>query len=138
MSEPAPEKLLFRKRHRLGHDLEYAGVFAAKLRKARGPLVVFAKPTDAPEHRLGLSVGRRAGPAHRRVRLKRLIREAFRLERAGLPGPEGSSFDLVVSVRAHDTAPLSAYRRWLVEAVGAIAREHAKRAARDSAGGGDA
>ncbi len=118
---------MFRRRHRLAHDLEYAAVFRAKLRKSRGPLVVFARPTEGSEHRLGLSVGRRAGPAHRRVRIKRLIREAFRLERASLPHPDLGSFDLIVNARAHDIAPLSAYRRWLTEAVTAIAREQSKR-----------
>ncbi|MEQ8769159.1 MAG: ribonuclease P protein component [Phycisphaerales bacterium] len=127
MSEPPPERAVFRRRHRLARDLEYAAVFQEKLRKSRGPLVVFARPTAGPEHRLGLSVGRRAGPAHRRVRIKRLIREAFRLERAGLPHPDLGAFDLVVNARAHDAAPLSAYRRWLSDAVAAIAREQSKR-----------
>jgi len=131
-----PERALFRKRHRIAHDRDYAAVFAAKVRKARGPLVVFARVTDHPEHRLGLSIGRRVGPAHERVRVKRMVREAFRLERAGLPlPPGGGSLDLVVSARAHDPRPLAAYRRDLVGAVEAIARELAKRAER--ARGGD-
>lgn len=130
MSDPPTQRAVLRRRHRLAHDLEYASVFQEKLRKSRGPLVVFAKSTDRDEHRLGLSVGRRAGPAHHRVRIKRLIREAFRLERAGFPHPVSGSFDLVVNARAHDAAPLSAYRRWLTEAVTAIAREQAKRDAK--------
>lgn len=128
---PEPERALFRQRHRVSHDRDYRAVFDAKVRKARGPLVVFARLTDRPEHRLGLSVGRRVGPAHDRVRVKRMIREAFRLERASLPtGPGGGHLDLVVSARAHPRRPLAAYRRDLTEAVGAIVRELARRAER--------
>lgn len=135
--EPTPERALFRKRHRIAHDRDYAAVFAAKLRKARGPIVVFARVTDHAEPRLGLSIGRRVGAAHDRVRVKRMIREAFRLERATLPTPPGGgAFDLVVSARAHDRRPLAAYRRDLVAAVEAIARELAKRADRGGGGGG--
>lgn len=129
MDEPRP---VYRRRHRLTHDREYGAVFNARLRKVRGPLIVFLLPNGLPEHRLGLSVGRRVGKAHDRVRIKRLLREAFRQERAALSTPaSGEGFDLVVSVRAHDPLPLAAYRRLLVEAVAAGARELARR------GGGD-
>ncbi|HEX5656678.1 MAG TPA: ribonuclease P protein component [Polyangiales bacterium] len=47
---------------------------------------------DQPQARLGITVSRQVGNAVRRNRLKRLLREAFRLERALVP----SASDLVV------------------------------------------
>lgn len=62
--------------------------------RARGRLmtvVVRARP-GLPVLRLGLSVSKDHGPAVRRNKIKRILREAFRLERPGLP----VGFDVVV------------------------------------------
>lgn len=91
---------LYRRRHRLTHAREYAAVRADGIRKARGALLITLLPTDRPEHRLGLQVGKRIGKATVRVRAKRLIREAFRLTQRDLPRPEHGSYDIVVSARA--------------------------------------
>jgi ribonuclease P protein component len=56
--------------------------------------VVYAFPNGRDTSRLGLSVGRRAGGAVQRNRIKRRIREAFRTA-SDLP----SGFDLVVIAR---------------------------------------
>lgn len=119
--EPVHEPAVFRKRHRLTHDREYQAVYGAKVRQGGGPLLVFVMPTDRAEHRLGLSVGRRIGGAVARNRVKRMIREAFRLGRAGFPTPAAGAYDLVVTVRAHPPAPLASYQRWLS---GAVQRAH--------------
>ncbi|MEM1330722.1 MAG: ribonuclease P protein component [Planctomycetota bacterium] len=113
----------FRPRHRLGRDLDYRAVFNARLRKGRGPMTVFARPNGLGYDRLGLSVGRKAGPATRRTRLKRLVRESFRLSRDRLPG----GFDLIVNLRAHKPLPFERYRDLLVELCAAAAKEQARR-----------
>jgi len=113
----------FRPRDRVSLDRDYRSAFAARLKKARFPLVVFGRPNGLDHPRLGLSVGRRVGGATTRNRVKRLLREAFRLGRADLP----AGFDLVVSVRPHRPLPLREYRRLLVDASAAVAAEHARR-----------
>jgi ribonuclease P protein component len=127
--------LTYRKRHRLSKDADYRAVYAEKIKKARGPLLVFVRPNGLPEHRLGLAVGRRAGNAVTRNRIKRLLREAFRHERLALARPDAppdrqSAYDIIVSVRPHAPMPLPAYRESLVDLVARCHREHERRTRR--------
>lgn len=117
----------FRHGDRLHGDRAFTAVFDAKLRKSRGPLTVFMKPTDLPRHRLGLSIGRRVGPAVRRNRLKRHLREAFRLSRSAFPCHPQGCYDIVISARAHEPLRLAAYQALLTELVAEAARVHHKR-----------
>lgn len=130
----------YRARHRLSGRAEFNAVYGAKIRKAQGPILVFIKPSTLPEHRLGLSVSRKTGNAVARSRFKRLIREAFRLERARLPRPDQTSgpaaYDIIVALRPHTPLPLASYRTALVELVARAAREHDKRASRARGPGG--
>lgn len=87
--------LTFRRWQRLAHDRQYQAVYAAKVSRTRGPLVVHGAPNGLTHSRLGLSVGSRVGGAVVRNKAKRIVREAFRLD-LGL-WPRG--FDFVVSVR---------------------------------------
>ncbi|MEM0982316.1 MAG: ribonuclease P protein component [Planctomycetota bacterium] len=130
--ETLRRRLLFRARHRVSHDLDYRAAYRGKLRKNAGPLVIFARPTEHTEHRLGLSVGRKVGNAVKRNRIKRLLREAFRHELPNLPEAESGAYDLVVNVRPHEVAALADYRRWLVSAAERADREARKRARKDA------
>lgn len=121
----------FRARHRLSHNREYQAVYAGKLKKPVGPLVVFALGNGLAEHRLGLSVGRRVGNAVTRVRIKRGVREAFRLTRHHLPcAPDGGGYDLVVVVRPHTPEGTGQYMNWLSRAVRQISATDQRRDAR--------
>ena len=65
--------------------------------------VLFAMPNDLGRCRLGITVTRKVGTAVRRNRIKRRVREVFRLHRSSLsPG-----LDLVVNARsALDATPV--------------------------------
>lgn len=85
---------------------DFQRVFAHRVRSDLGWIVIHAAPNSLPRIRLGLSIGVRVGKAVRRVRVKRMIREAFRLQRSGLP----VGLDIVVGARSHGDRPLADYK----------------------------
>src|SRR5688572_32523728 len=97
------------KSHHLRLPREFDSVYAAKVRESRGPLSVFALPNDLGHPRLGLSVSRKVGTAVRRNRIRRLLKEAFRLMQHDLP----RGYDSVVVVRPHEPQLLADYQRML-------------------------
>ena len=93
----------FPRKARLLRQKDFETVYRRGTRLTVRPLHVRALPRDqeVPEaeppgkrSRLGLSIGRKVGPAHVRNRWKRAIREAFRLHRHRLP----DAYDLVIGV----------------------------------------
>ena len=123
-----PATYRYSRKLRLQHALEFQAAYAGKVRESRGPLTVFAIPNVLGHPRLGLSVGRKVGTAPKRNRIKRLLREAFRLMQHDLP----HGYDLVINVRPHETAMLADYQRMLSAAV---VKLHAKWSGRGAAGG---
>ena len=109
-------RLTFPSTMRLSGERAFAAVFDAKVRRGAGPLTFYALPNTLGHHRLGLTVPRRVGNAVRRNRVKRLLREAFRLQQHELPG----THDIVVVVRPHEATEQATYARWMREAVAGL------------------
>jgi ribonuclease P protein component len=80
---------------RLAEREAFDKAFALRASASDERLIVYAVPNGLAYCRLGLRVGRRYGNAVRRNRLKRLLREAFRLNRHLWP----TGWDLVVTPR---------------------------------------
>jgi ribonuclease P protein component len=97
----------FPKSHRIRTATEFSAVFEDRVRESRGPLMLYGRPNGLSHPRLGLSVGRKVGTAPRRNRIKRLIREAFRLHQYDLP----VGYDLVFVVRPHTPMILAEYQK---------------------------
>jgi ribonuclease P protein component len=101
------------KSHHLRLPREFEAVYAARVRESRGPLTAYALPNDLGHPRLGLSVSRKVGTAVRRNRIRRLLREAFRLMQHDLP----RGYDLVLVLRPHEPLMLAEYQKLLSGAV---------------------
>lgn len=124
----AAARFTFRERHRLTHAREFEAVYAGKCRKNRGTLMVFTLPNALGHPRLGLAVGGRVGSAVVRSRVKRLIREAFRLRQFDLAPSATGGYDLIVSVRGSTVPVLAALGDTLVELVAQADTEWRRRA----------
>jgi ribonuclease P protein component len=111
-----PVRLCIRRR------TEYERAFTAGLRVADARLTVWAAPNGLPHARLGLLVGRKYGSAVRRNRLKRLLREAFRLTRHQLP----AGLDLLCAPRAGADMTLPGCVESLTRLAARLARELAR------------
>ncbi len=98
----------FRKSERLRRRRDFLTVYAEGKRYSSRLFTIFARATDQPWSRLGITVSRRIGKAVCRNRVKRLIREVFRKNKGRLP----CSLDLVVNAKE----ALRAADYWTVEA----------------------
>ena len=96
-----------------------------------GPLLVWAAPNDVGHSRLGLAISRRAGKATVRNRIRRLIRESFRLIQHDVPpGPGG--YDVVVGAHPHDPMTLERYQGMLLEALRRLQHQWLNRTGRST------
>ena len=82
----------FPKHHRILKRMDYRRVFNAEIKVVCRELVVFARPVKGPG-RIGLVVSKKVGNAVVRNRVKRSLREAFRLSNTIPP------WDIVVVAR---------------------------------------
>lgn len=91
-----PARLTLPKGSRLRRHSEVRRVFDHGRSAAVGPVVAYvAARDDELPARYALVVGRRWGDAVRRNRIRRLLRESFRLARPGLP----AGFDVLLLPR---------------------------------------
>jgi ribonuclease P protein component len=95
MPRPSRERLTFPAPRRLRHKAEFDAVYARGRRLGNGFFAVTVISNDKSAPRLGLAVALRiARTAVERNRIRRIIRESFRLHQHGLP-----AVDIVVSAR---------------------------------------
>jgi ribonuclease P protein component len=99
----------FPKSLRIRSRSEFSAVFETRIRHARGPIIAYARPNNLLHPRLGLSLAKAVGTAPRRNRIKRLLREAFRLHQHDWP----KGYDLVLVVRPHEPMQLAEYQKTL-------------------------
>jgi ribonuclease P protein component len=104
-----PRRYTIHKQQRVRNRLEFSAVFDRGVRVPRGPLLLVGMPSERDRSRLGLSVPKRVGTAPTRNRVKRMLRECFRLMQHDLP----RAYDLVVVVRPHKAMILAEYQRLL-------------------------
>jgi ribonuclease P protein component len=104
------------KTHRLCHRLSFVAVREKGRRDSRGPVTVRALANPLGHCRLGMSIGRHVGNAVRRNRIKRLLREAFRMLQYDFP----AGYDILITVRAHEPLTLGEYQKILSGAMGRL------------------
>ena len=112
MSDPPP-RLQFTKEQKLRRPVEFKRVYDGGAKAGDDRLLAFALPNDLGVTRVGLSVSKKHGSAVKRNRVKRLLREAFRLGQHELP----AGFDLVLVPRPNVPSTLADYRRSLAGCV---------------------
>jgi ribonuclease P protein component len=102
-----PKAHAFPRSHRIGGFNAFRPVYAARMKEVRGPLAMYGRPNERGHSRLGISIGRRVGTAVKRNRIKRLLRESFRLMQHELP----RGYDFVVVVSPHETLSMPEYQK---------------------------
>ncbi|MFL5331427.1 MAG: ribonuclease P protein component [Gemmataceae bacterium] len=93
----------FRPKEHLRRPADFRRVYDGRASASDNALIVYAWPNALPHNRLGLSVSRKHGGAVVRNRIRRLLREAYRLGKCTLP----TGFDLVIVPRSGPMPPLA-------------------------------
>ena len=90
-----PRTGTFAKTDRLRKRREFLSVYEARRSYFFRLFVVYVRENGLGRHRLGLTVSKKVGGSVVRNRVKRVLREAFRRQRALIPG----NFDIVVNAK---------------------------------------
>ena len=103
----------FRKTNHLRRGKDFDRVFARRCSAADDRLIVYVDANGLDISRIGLVVSRRAGNSVARHRVKRLIREAYRLSQHDLPG----GLDVVCLPQTASEPSLDGYRESLLRLI---------------------
>jgi len=85
----------FTRKERINHPQDFRRVMKSGRRFTSKNFILFMKENKNPFHRLGIVVKKEIGPATFRNRIKRYVREFFRLHKREING----SFDVVLLVK---------------------------------------
>lgn len=122
-----PRRHRFPKAHRVLRKADFERALRDGRRATDAVLTMWVHPNGLPHPRLGLIVGRRHGGAVQRNRLKRLLREAFRLGQYDLP----VGYDLVCTPRVGVRLELSACIQSLTRLAARLVARSGPRETRD-------
>ena len=111
--------LRFRATQHLRRGADFERIYARQCRGSDQHLLIFADSNQLSCTRIGLSVSKKHGSAVRRNRLKRLLREAFRLTQHELP----QGLDLILIPRQGIASTLADYQQSLARSVKYISRK---------------
>jgi ribonuclease P protein component len=103
----------FPRARRLKDQLVFLRATRKGERDVRGPLIFHAVVGAGPRGRLGIRISRRCGSAPVRNRIKRLLREAYRLLQHDWP----MAADLVITVKPHAPLMLAEYQKLMTAAM---------------------
>ncbi len=109
--------------HRIRSSRDFQQAYGRRSTASDALLLVFGHENGLTHPRLGLSVSRKLGGAVVRNRLKRMIREAFRLTLDRLP----NGLDLVVVPRQSELPDLAQVRASLARLAERVAQRLVKR-----------
>jgi len=85
----------FTKKERITRSQDFRRVMKKGRRRTSKNFILFIQKNEIPFHRLGIVVKKETGPATFRNRIKRYVREFFRLHKDRIKG----SFDIILLAR---------------------------------------